>query len=76
MQRDAAWVSISEGKTGTTIALAGSRLLKELLFEVSPRDPAVFVGVGALLFLVAIVASLAPAIKASRADPMTALRTE
>ena len=61
---------------GTVIALAGSRFLKELLFEVSPRDPAVFVGGGALLFVVAIAASLAPAIRAARVDPMLALRSD
>jgi predicted permease len=61
---------------GILIAVAASRLLEGLLFEVSPRDPAVYVGGSALLLLVAVVASLVPAIRATKVDPMLALRSE
>jgi predicted permease len=61
---------------GAMIAFAGSRLLQDLLFEVSPRDPTVFAGGSLLLLLVALLAALAPAVRATRADPMLALRSD
>jgi predicted permease len=61
---------------GVMIALAASRVLEGLLFEVSPRDPMVLVGGSALLLVVAILASLAPALRATRVDPMLALRSD
>ena len=61
---------------GVMIALAASRLLEGLLFEVSPRDPIVLVSGSALLLVVAILASLAPALRAARAHPMLALRSD
>jgi hypothetical protein len=59
---------------GLAGAFAFTRLLATLLFEVSPTDPTVFVGVAALFVLVALVAGLIPAWRAVRIDPMTALR--
>jgi ABC-type lipoprotein release transport system permease subunit len=53
-----------------------SRWIKPLLFEESPHDPAVFALVIVLLLLVAIAASLAPALRASRVDPQIALRSD
>jgi len=61
---------------GSGIALLVSRFVKPLLFEESPRDPVVFAGVGVALLAVAAVASLIPARRAARVDPMRALRTE
>ena len=63
---------------GVVLGLAASivlaRFLQSLLFEVAPRDPAVFAGVAAVLFLVAIAACYIPALRATRVDPMIALR--
>jgi ABC-type antimicrobial peptide transport system permease subunit len=63
---------------GIAIGLAGSaavsRVLSSLLFGVSPLDPVVFAGVAAFLGVVAGVASMVPARRAMRVDPMTALR--
>jgi ABC-type lipoprotein release transport system permease subunit len=50
--------------------------VEELLFEVSPRDPAVFWTVSLALFAAAVIASLLPGLRATRVDPMVALRSE
>ena len=61
---------------GTLLAYAASRWLEPLLFQQPARDPVVYTAVGAVLVLVALVASGAPAVRASRADPNSALRSE
>jgi ABC-type antimicrobial peptide transport system permease subunit len=59
---------------GVAGALAISRVVARLLFGVSTTDPATFGSVGAILLLVALVASWVPAWRASRLDPLLALR--
>ena len=49
-------------------------MLVTLLFDIEPNDPATFAGVAGLLVVVAIVAGLVPARRASRVDPLVALR--
>jgi putative ABC transport system permease protein len=61
---------------GLVGALAASRLLAGFLFGVTPNDPAVFVAVPALLGLVALGACVIPARRASRVDPVVALRSD
>jgi predicted permease len=61
---------------GSSVALTASRLLEGMLFETSPRDPAVFVGAGLVLLIIAVLASLLPARRATRVDPMLALRSD
>jgi ABC-type antimicrobial peptide transport system permease subunit len=61
---------------GLTGALLLTRLLQALLFGVSPTDPLTFVVVAAVLTAVALVATLLPARRAARVDPLPALRTE
>jgi putative ABC transport system permease protein len=61
---------------GLAGALVASRLLTSLLFEVKPSDPATFALVAALLGIVALAACLIPARRATRVDPMVALRYE
>jgi len=51
-------------------------VIRSLLYETKPLDPAIFVAMAALLLLVAALASAAPAWRASSVDPMQALRTE
>jgi ABC-type antimicrobial peptide transport system permease subunit len=57
-------------------ALAVARVLQKSLFEVTPTDPATLVAVSSVLVLVALIAGFAPARRAMRVDPMTALRSE
>lgn len=65
---------------GLTAGLAGSiaagRVIAQLLYEVSPRDPAVLAGVALLLSLVGLAACTVPARRATRVDPLEALRCE
>jgi ABC-type antimicrobial peptide transport system permease subunit len=57
-------------------ALALTRLLSSLLFGVSSTDASIFLSVAALLFLVALAACYFPARRATRVDPIMALRNE
>jgi putative ABC transport system permease protein len=61
---------------GLVCALASTRLLESLLFEVSANNPLVFSSTAAVLIVVAILASYLPARRATCIDPMQALRTE
>ena len=66
--------------TGCAMGLAGAfavtRLLSSMLYGVSPRDAATFVGIPLLLLVVALLASYLPARRAMQVDPMVALRYE
>ncbi len=61
---------------GLLVVLALSRGLSGLLTEVSPTDPATYVGVTGLLLGVTLLASLGPAWRAARVEPLKALRHE
>ncbi|MGH7625093.1 MAG: FtsX-like permease family protein [Gemmatimonadaceae bacterium] len=61
---------------GVMGALLLTRLLEGLLFGVRPTDPLTFAGVAGVLGIVAIAASVVPARRAARVDPMIALRSE
>jgi len=61
---------------GLIAAIAATRLLTSMLFEVQASDPLTYVGVAALLAAVSLAASYIPARRAARVDPMTALRQD
>jgi putative ABC transport system permease protein len=66
--------------TGIAIGIAGAlaltRFLTTLLFGVTPTDSVTFVVVGIIFFVIAMIASLIPALRATRVDPLEALRYE
>jgi putative ABC transport system permease protein len=61
---------------GTAASLAVTRVLRSSLYEISPQEPSVFVRTAVLLVVVAAGACLIPAARATRADPIGALRAE
>jgi ABC-type antimicrobial peptide transport system permease subunit len=61
---------------GATAALAASRLIESFLFQTKPNDPRALAAAAAILMCSALAAGYAPARRASRVDPLTALRHE
>jgi ABC-type antimicrobial peptide transport system permease subunit len=61
---------------GLAVALAATRVLASLLYQVRPADPAALGGAVLLLVVVALVATLVPVRRALRIDPIDALRTD
>jgi predicted permease len=69
-------IAIGGGFAGLLVAVASSRFIAPLLFETSPRDPAVLASVVAIVTIIALIAALLPARRAVRVDPIVALRAD
>ena len=74
--RQAVVLAVTGLAIGITLALVGGRSLAPLLFDTSPRDPAIFAGVTVTLLAVALLAGVLPAARARRVNPADALRSE
>jgi putative ABC transport system permease protein len=62
--------------SGVLLALAGGKLIAALLYGIAPSDPSSIAIVATILVVIALAAALAPAWRASRADPVSALRAD
>jgi putative ABC transport system permease protein len=74
--RDSLTPVVAGGVVGVAGALMATRLMRAMLYGVSPTDPVTFLVVAAVLLSVALLASVVPASRASRVDPIVALRDE
>jgi putative ABC transport system permease protein len=61
---------------GLVAALVSARVLNNLLFDVSTLDPLTYLAVAGILTLVCLAATYAPALRATRVDPITSMRSE
>jgi putative ABC transport system permease protein len=69
------WAAIG-GFAGLVGALVLVRFMRSMLFEVSAFDPEIFLAVAAVLSVVVLIAGIIPALRATKVDPMVALRYE
>jgi ABC-type antimicrobial peptide transport system permease subunit len=74
--RDVAGMVVAGVLIGAAAALTLSGLARSMLFGLTPTDPAAFVMAACMLGLTALIAGWLPARRASRVDPLTALRHE
>jgi len=61
---------------GVVLALVSAKTISAMLYGVGPRDPIVLGGVSIFLVLIALIAALAPAVRAARIDPVQAIRVD
>jgi ABC-type lipoprotein release transport system permease subunit len=74
--RQGLWLTGAGVLVGVVGALALTRTIKSLLFEVSATDPLVFTAIPVLLVMVSLLACYTPARRATKVDPLEALRED
>jgi ABC-type antimicrobial peptide transport system permease subunit len=74
--RENAWIAVGGSLAGLGAALLASRMLASFLYGTSVRDPWVMAASVAAFTIIASAASLVPAVRAARIEPMSALRAE
>jgi ABC-type antimicrobial peptide transport system permease subunit len=75
MRQGALQTALAVG-AGLLLSLAAGRVLAKFLYQVSPTDPLALVSASLMLAIAALLACFFPASRATRVNPMTALRTE
>ncbi len=73
--RRGGWLVFGGLALGVAVACPGTRLVRSLLVETTPLDPASYAGAALALVLVAAAACLVPALRATRVDPAVVLRS-
>jgi predicted permease len=76
VMRQGMWLALLGGTAGAAAAVLLARLIAQLLFGIRPYDPVTLVAVVLTLWSVALLACYVPARRATRVDPLTALRSE
>ena len=74
--RESGWMAIIGIAVGIGASIGLARLVRAMLYGLSPSDPTTLIGTTCLLFFIALTAAYGPARRASRIDPMQALRHE
>jgi ABC-type antimicrobial peptide transport system permease subunit len=74
--KDAIRLAVASAAIGVPLAVAAGWSLRAFLFGVAPSDPATVAGACAVLAMTVLIASCVPAVRASRVDPVVALRSE
>ena len=74
--REASWISAAGIALGLGAAFVLARFVRSMLYGVTPSDPLTFSGTALLLLVIALGAAWIPARRASKVDPMVALRYE
>jgi putative ABC transport system permease protein len=74
--RQGMWIVALGAVFGLTGAAIGGRLIRDLLYETRPFEPAVAGGIAIMLSILGVGAMIAPALRAGRVDPAVTLRTE
>ncbi len=75
LRQGLAWALVGVG-AGTVGALAATRVMRTIVYDVPTTDPATYVAIAVLGLIVALGASWVPALRAARTDPLEALPTE